>query len=531
MPKDNVKATHVQGHVEPSSRHRRRPQRYPGTDLIRFPVSIWKKRMHNKQEKLLREYQILKQEHEDTLKRRRDVIRDHQQQRQEQQELRKDNQELRQELQRLRRERREPGCERRDLNREYQELRQEHQELQCVHDQLKQDLAMVEAENKELRLESGRNGTASEAKLLYDSARYDYVLKHAILPFAKELRDEYNDENADTIDRVLQPLLHNALRAKALQNQLKGLPLQLRKSQAETELLKEQVQRLQNEMLTQVEKVQVISDEQFAQEFRAIISHVKTLSRSVCLSPRANMFEILEPKKLLLDTDGRHWEVRTHRKYYIEAWIWSVLLELVFATPFSLFGKAGKAWASNWKYLYGPAHEGETPAPSVSCEKYRCTVAREFARLAGRETISRGRKEAYDRKRMMARRLAEGALECRNEVATVIATKLADISSNVEVSQIPSTVDRAFTLALEMSLQKCRLQVTYPAIGATFHNGKMSSLPDLDGEDANDGNVAFVVNPGLTKWGDAHGKMLDQQYDIVPALVQLEPVREQKEHI
>lgn len=475
-------------------------------------------------EKLLHKYQKLKQEHEDTLKRRRDVIRDHQQQRQEQQALRKDNQELRQDVQRLRQ-------ERRDLHREHQQLRQEHQELQCVHDEMKQDLAIVDAENKELRHESRRNGTASEAELLYYSERYNYVLERFILPFAMEIGDEYNDESADTIDRVLQPLLHNALRAKALQKQLKGLPFQLRESQAEAELLKEQVQRLQNEMLTQVEKVQVISDEQFAQEFRAIIAHVKTLSRSARLSPRANMLEILEPKKLLLDTDGRHWEVRTHRKYYIEAWIWSVLLELVFATPFSLFGKAGTAWASNWKSLYGPAHEGETPAPSVSCEKYRCTLASEFARLAGRGTISRGREDAYDRKRTMGRCLAKGALECRNEVATVIATKLADISSDAEVSQIPSMVDRAFTLALEMSLQKCRLQVTYPAIGASCHNGKMSSLPDLDGEDVNDGKVAFVVNPGLTKWGDAHGKMLDQQYDVVPALVQLEPVREQKEHI
>ncbi|KAJ8113128.1 hypothetical protein OPT61_g4673 [Boeremia exigua] len=92
-------------------------------------------------------------------------------------------------------------------------------------------------------------------------------------------------------------------------------------------------------------------------------------------------------------------------------------------------------------------------------------------------------------------------------------------------------VDRAFTLALEMSLQNCRFQVTYPSAGAKFHDGSMSSLPDLDGEDISDGIVAFVVNLGLTKWGDAHGKMLDQRYDVVSALVQLEPAEEKRKCI
>lgn len=46
-------------------------------------------------------------------------------------------------------------------------------------------------------------------------------------------------------------------------------------------------------------------------------------------------------------------------------------------------------------------------------------------------------------------------------------------------------------------------------------------MPDLDGDDIDDGVVAFIVKPGLRKWGNAHGKMLDQYYDIVPSLVQL----------
>jgi hypothetical protein len=34
--------------------------------------------------------------------------------------------------------------------------------------------------------------------------------------------------------------------------------------------------------------------------------------------------------------------------------------------------------------------------------------------------------------------------------------------------------------------------------------------------------VAFIINPGLTKWGDANGRMLDQYNVIVLPLVQLE---------
>jgi hypothetical protein len=57
----------------------------------------------------------------------------------------------------------------------------------------------------------------------------------------------------------------------------------------------------------------------------------------------------------------------------------------------------------------------------------------------------------------------------------------------------------------------------------------MTSVPDRDCEDIEGGFVAFVVNPGLTKWGDARGLHLDQRNDIVPSLVQLEATRIKQE--
>jgi hypothetical protein len=286
--------------------------------------------------------------------------------------------------------------------------------------------------------------------------------------------------------------------------------------------LREQIQELQKEMLARVQKVQAVSDEQFAQNFRAIIGHIKSLSRSVRLNPGADLLQVLGSGFLLLDTDNRHWRTRQNQKYYIEAWIWSVLLEHVFVTPFAMFGSASSIWDKAWVMLYGNRHEGRLPPPSASSELYQCTISTEFVRLAGKETVLSGQDGAYISSKGQAPRLAEGALKCREQVATTIGAKLATISSTVDVSQVSPIVNRSFALALEMSLQKCRLQITYPAVGAAFHSSSMSSMPDLDGDDINDGNVAFIVNPGLTKWGDANGKKLSQRYDIVPSLVQLQ---------
>ena len=52
-------------------------------------------------------------------------------------------------------------------------------------------------------------------------------------------------------------------------------------------------------------------------------------------------------------------------------------------------------------------------------------------------------------------------------------------------------------------------------------------MDDPDDDDkAESGVVAFVLRPGLTKWGDAHGKNLDQVCPIVKSTVKLERVDE-----
>ncbi|KAL1604232.1 hypothetical protein SLS59_004026 [Nothophoma quercina] len=501
--------------TQDSSQHEQESPQYPGSssdtnELANMPASALTRKLKRSQrtarlktrdlkslkrkhQKTLLDHERLRRENEEMLQRRQELVRDHQQLRREYQDLRHDHQELRQQH-------REPQRERRELYREHQKLIQEHQELQCIHDELEQDLDIVKSENRKLSADLKRECFESNR----DKERMEVDITHW-----------------ETSSQAIET---DALRANALQRQVDKFPTQLQESQVDVKVLQQQVQDLLKEMLARVEKVQAVSDEQFAQAFRTLSAHIKSLSRSVRLNLDANMFQILDSGVLLANTNTRHWKIRAHQKYYIEAWIWSVLLQLVFDTPFSVFGKAGASLGQNWKVLFGQRHDGGLSRPSDSSESYRYAVVSQCVRLAGRDTITEGQAEAHNPNRRAAHHLATGTLERRDEVANTIGTKLATISSTVDVSQISNIINRAFALALEMSLQKCRLQITYSDIGATFHSGSMSSMPGLDGDDMNDGVVAFIVNPGLTKWGDAHGKMLDQHYAIVPSLVQLEAV-------
>jgi hypothetical protein len=65
-------------------------------------------------------------------------------------------------------------------------------------------------------------------------------------------------------------------------------------------------------------------------------------------------------------------------------------------------------------------------------------------------------------------------------------------------------VNEAFVLAMHMSLQRSRLQITYPDIGKEVNTPEIESMPPYGEGDVDNGIVAFVINPGLTKWGENH---------------------------
>jgi hypothetical protein len=168
-------------------------------------------------------------------------------------------------------------------------------------------------------------------------------------------------------------------------------------------------------------------------------------------------------------------------------------------------------------------HYNHWPIPTVLSETWRYTTMESMLELVDGEIITHGK----DKDKPTS--IEAAIIASRKHVVNAIGSRLAKVS-NVDVScqQVNTIIDRAFSFAMQMSLQRVRFQITFPKPGGKSNNDTMKFVPDTDGKDVSEGIVAFTVNPGLTKWGDAHGKNHDHRYDIVTSLVQLETPRQQE---
>ncbi|KAI2482514.1 hypothetical protein Ptr902_04830 [Pyrenophora tritici-repentis] len=278
---------------------------------------------------------------------------------------------------------------------------------------------------------------------------------------------------------------------------------------------KKQVRTLQKEMLAKLERVSVASDEELAQEFRVIIALVKTLSRTVRIDETKDISTVFGPVLLLQNVSPDHLTGRAQKKLLVEAWVWSVLLQNVFQTPFVIFGDRCKVLNATWSNIYLGGHFGEWPKPTALSETWRFTTTESVLALVDRDVITHGKVKE------MHQYLEPDILALRKEIYNTIGSHLSKVSTGVEGPQIQNIVNKSFAFAMNMSLQRIRLRITYPPVGAKFSMDSMKLMPDTDDEDVHEATVTFIVNPGLTKWGDMHGKNFDHRYDIVPALVQI----------
>jgi hypothetical protein len=461
----------------------------------------------------------------------------------------------------------EQVAETRRQSRRNSKLYKEHQRLRRQSQRLRQELGEIENDKK------------SFAEV------YDFIVKNVVAPYAKKMNLEFNDNDWDSLDLVLRHLYKDATKAISLrghnqilqdqvktqrsaiddsQNELEKLRSQLKEFASQTQALQDiafrahvdtahkevrssqmqldasrsqvqtlrnqlqasrsQVQTLQNQLLAGVDKVNVYTDDQFSQDFRALTALIKTLSRSVRVAEHADVTSTLETCGLLKGVVGKHWDSRARIKSYIEAWLWSVLVNKVFSGPFSLFGHLGKNLDEDWVTVFDIRESLQWPEPSASCEKWRYTTMEHLVNMVGRHIITQGRADAATRSdaSATAKYWIKDVVKNRDGVAQTIGEKLLLISSKVDVSRISHIIDKAFSLALQMSLQRSRIQVTFPSPGTDSVDGEMESMPDGNGNDMAKGRVAFIVNPGLTKWGDANGKKLEQRHNIMLPLVQLE---------
>ncbi|KAI4925413.1 hypothetical protein J4E85_007292 [Alternaria conjuncta] len=433
----------------------------------------------------------------------------------------------------------EPRAPRRDIIACFEEALSEREK----------ELEEQQAENKKLERRNIRLRTSYKEQAIViaglESDKKDMedtintAIKSHLDPYAKKHGTLPDGWKNDTFLAAIASLFEDAeatnsqaIEVKSLTQQYQALQEEMCKKVEETAeaadskaaeiaSLTRQIRTLQKEMLAKVEKVDVASDEKLAQEFRVIMSLVRTLSRTIRVDETIDVAEILGRGPLQKKVSHHHWIGRARKKLLVEGWIWSVLIFVVFRTPFMIFGKEYEALSQVWCTIFGSEHCNGWPNPTALSETWRYTTMESMLATIDPTVITHGttQEEPDD--------IEIGIAGARTMCAEVLRNALSRVSSGGNPSQIETIVNKAFALAMQMSVQRVRLQITYPTVGDIFDNETMNFLPDPDGADVDHGTVAFTVNPGLSKWGDAHGKNLEHRYDIVPSQVQLEaPLQE-----
>jgi hypothetical protein len=326
--------------------------------------------------------------------------------------------------------------------------------------------------------------------------RYNFIVRHLLLPFAQDRQLQFDDRTADTLNFVLSPLIQDA---------------------REAETLRDRVQTLQKQLLAREKMTRAISHDKLAKDFCKLAAQIKSLSRLLLPYDELDVVEALGCCIMASEVAPHHWNSRVGRKLFIEAWIWSVFMQMVFQNPFTIFGLEGRTVANLWSSMFGSEHCHGWPTPSPACETWRHKTMEQLVATVDEDIIMQGKtKDNY-------LYLEQHVVNARASVITTLEAGLASITSRVDCSQVLQIVDGAFTLLMHMSVQLPRFQISFPRSGDSFNKAEMKLLAILDEEHGTaHGTIGAIVNPGLMKWGDVQGKNHDHHYAIVPALVQLQ---------
>jgi hypothetical protein len=381
------------------------------------------------------------------------------------------------------------------LNRQNFELQDENKELLDANKTLLQkNIAFQKANERHFK-------NSKELEQRYEDIQgcYNYIVEKYIWPYADKQKMGYNLNNMESLEKVLAPLLEDALNAGKLQ---------------------EQVHSLQISGLANVQKVQPVSDEQFRRDFGELASLIKSFSRAIKLPSGADIANIVPVSQctLLYNVQKEHWNSGSRKKGMIEAYIWSVLIESILNNPFFIFGELCQEVGNQFLNLYGSAHDHDWPIPCELSERWKYTTIESLLDIFGKEAIINGIPNGG-----ASSSVRESMTNLREGIQASIESTFTSLSPKTDFYQLQPIINKSISLALQMSLQRCRVQIVWPAIGEAYVLGETIHLSSIsDSEDVEEGNVAFIVNPGLAKWGDAYGKKLEQRLDIVPSMVFVE---------
>jgi hypothetical protein len=270
------------------------------------------------------------------------------------------------------------------------------------------------------------------------------------------------------------------------------------------------ISRLQIALLRPVDSFEPLTDGKAGNRLEDLRNLVRTLART--------SMEDVDPDRLG-EAFGQVSFIQSGkkqgRKYILESVLWTILAEGFFAHPFSVFGDHGDLLSTTWTRLFGTDSKQnrdgfQWPDPTATSETWRYTTC---------EALQKTMAKPHSEKHIWPSH--ENHLV---RVADSLAGAIARVSSKSTMSHIESIVDKASSLALEFSVQRCRLQLFTPKSGdiiSTAATEMYDILSQSDTENGYGGTVALAVMPGLRKTGDAKGAYLDKVSILRPAAVYL----------
>ncbi|KAF2867013.1 hypothetical protein BDV95DRAFT_611295 [Massariosphaeria phaeospora] len=232
---------------------------------------------------------------------------------------------------------------------------------------------------------------------------------------------------------------------------------------------------------------------------------MSSLSRNFTISYDKNIAKDLGSYALVRGVPNLYWNTEDRKRMLVESAIWSILLETVFDTPFAIFGDAASATKIGWTTPHGP----QWPFPTKDSEKARQQYTRKLL------------EHAFERKDLsgpIGRSHTAFRVSVINRIkaCSTLLGPAASLHRRIDpkVSAIENLVHHACYLALQMALAAPRLRVECPRPGDPYVEPQGSHHPTMDKiqecAHIKEGQVSFIVRPGLSRYGNMSGTDLNK---------------------
>ena len=329
--------------------------------------------------------------------------------------------------------------------------------------------------------------------------KLSYVRRELVDPYARQ------KDMTNITPNTIQDILRDALAGESLRRRVG--------------MLQNEVRRLRWEKDPEGEQMR--TDGRFQSLFRELSSHIHDLVTAVVAKPDANPYiDAILTATLVAPVNKEFWQQYDLGSYLLTAFTWSVLLDIVFASPFSPFlSTQGDYCGRFWRRLFGSQHD-ETcananppcrsydhawPVPSEASERWKAST---FEALTVDPT---GPENTVTRKEEVGNRIL-GALD---------AVVRGSSTDRVIMGITKRTIIKAFELAEQIGMQWERVQFWVPQIGDQYPGdggqGRARRLRLVINGGLTEGRVSAIISPGLIRWGFGESREEDEGSVLIPS--------------